>query len=325
MHDDAGEENVKASVHDRTTQSLRKSSCGSTLGFSALELNERVTALVDELESARANITSSGVQIPRALEAAGSALGPLVRLKQVTGDFPDLALMPWLPQLLSVFEHVLHTAVSRVENSQSVNPTQVSAQTSGVVARPSVLPDSGAGDTAAGGTAIGKAPSCGSARKTCDSMCHANPTHTGAQATEARVAELEAKIKRLQEQVHEQTDMLNECEARERQWAEQVADYRQREEDWVSDLSGLRQQRDTLLEEQALYRSVLNVDDMSTLKHRVIELERQSSEWRSEHQIADDKLNELVSIVRAAVEDTEVPRGSPDRFKEDFSRRRWKV
>ena len=70
--------------------------------------------LVEELEAARARAMAAGGQLPRAVEAAASALEPLLRLRDVTGAACDLTAMPWLPQLLSVFRNVLRTAVGGV-------------------------------------------------------------------------------------------------------------------------------------------------------------------------------------------------------------------
>lgn len=75
------------------------------------EIYDQVSSLVEELEAARARALAAGGSLPRAVEAAGSALEPLLRLRDVTGASCDLTLMPWLPQLLTVFRHVLRTAV----------------------------------------------------------------------------------------------------------------------------------------------------------------------------------------------------------------------
>eukprot|EP00928_Gymnodinium_smaydae_P033057 TRINITY_DN2378_c0_g1_i1.p1 TRINITY_DN2378_c0_g1~~TRINITY_DN2378_c0_g1_i1.p1 ORF type:complete len:443 (-),score=74.04 TRINITY_DN2378_c0_g1_i1:256-1584(-) len=76
------------------------------------EIYEEVSSIVEELELVRERALAKGTHAPRAVEAALSALEPLLRLRDVTsGAFVcDLSLMPWLPDLLSVFRTVLRSA-----------------------------------------------------------------------------------------------------------------------------------------------------------------------------------------------------------------------
>jgi len=102
---------------------LMRDASVSSVDSTAPELYEEVSQLVTELEAARAQATEGGRRPPKALEEAINALGPLLRLRDITGGIScDLSSMPWLPQLLDVFRNVLHTAVEGTPKGKVVLP-----------------------------------------------------------------------------------------------------------------------------------------------------------------------------------------------------------
>ena len=67
------------------------------------DIYDQVSSLVEELKSARARALAAGGQLPRAVEAAASALEPLLRLRDVTGG----SLRPHCHALAPAIAHSL--------------------------------------------------------------------------------------------------------------------------------------------------------------------------------------------------------------------------
>ena len=217
----------------------------SQLGVSE-DIYDQVSSLVEELEAARARAMAAGGQLPRAVEAAASALEPLLRLRDVTGAACDLTAMPWLPQLLSVFRNVLRTAVGGVGATRS--------DTSGV-------------DSAQGVAAAAQAAAAAAAAI---SALGAGPQG---------LSRMESDI--LRDQLKKQDSQLK------------IA--KQREIELQQKLEEVQKDRDKLLKKES--------DSGNWFAKRVVDLEREASEWNAERQSVDVRISQLVDIVSAALED----------------------
>lgn len=247
------------------------------------EIYEEVSSLVEELEAAYAKAEATGTRLPRAVEAAAAALEPLLRLRDVTGAFScDLTLMPWLPELLTVFRNVLHTAVDGISG-----PPRSLTQTPNA--------DSGAGGTDARGAAATAAAAAAAALSALGSGRSGGP---------APSLELET----LRQQVRQQDQALIAAQDRESRLLREIEDLkRERAELWtrVKDLDG----------SSPLRRDQDGPDGGkgggTWLARRLADLERESAAWRSERQSAEDRISQLVGMVSAAVD--EEPSSLPPR------------
>ena len=191
--------------------------------------------LVEELKSARARALAAGGQLPRAVEAAASALEPLLRLRDVTGAACDLTAMPWLPQLLTVFRNVLRTAVDGVGSSRA---------TGGNAGEDTARMAQAAAAAAAAISALGADPQL--SRMECDL---------------------------LRDQIKKQDSELKIAKQRERELQRQ--------------LEQVQQQRDQLLNKES--------DGGNWFARRVVDLEREQSEWNTEKQSVEVKISVLVT------------------------------
>lgn len=214
--------------------------------FQSGAIGEQVTRLVEELEGARAKAETFGGRASRAVEAAALALEPLLRLRDVTGGFPsDMAQMPWLPQLLMVFQNILRCAVS---GDHLVRPPSCVASAA----------DSGAGVGSSGGA---------SSPSSSDTLCNF---------------------------IRQQEILLSEARQKERAWAQEMVD--------------LRRERDALQQrlaeaQRSAARSQSQQGDTKWLAQRVLELEREKSEWTLERKAAEEQVHDLVGLVRTAIEE----------------------
>ncbi|CAL1135084.1 unnamed protein product [Cladocopium goreaui] len=208
------------------------------------DIYDQVSSLVEELEAARARAMAAGGQLPRAVEAAASALEPLLRLRDVTGAACDLTAMPWLPQLLSVFRNVLRTAVGGV-----------------------VRADAAASDSAQGVAAAAQAAAAAAAAI---SALGAGPQG---------LSRMESDV--LRDQLKKQDSQLK------------IA--KQREIELQQKLDEVQKERDKLLNKES--------DGGNWFAKRVVDLEREASEWNAERQSVDARISQLVDIVSAALED----------------------
>lgn len=206
------------------------------------DIYDQVSSLVEELEAARARAMAAGGQLPRAVEAAASALEPLLRLRDVTGGACDLTAMPWLSQLLSVFRNVLRTAVG------------------GVAA------DASASDSAQGVAAAAQAAAAAAAAI---SALGAGP----------QGSRMESEV--LRDQLKKQESQLK------------IA--KQREIELQQKLDEVQKERDRLLNKES--------DGGNWFAKRVVDLEREASEWNAEKQSVDARISQLMDIVSAALED----------------------
>lgn len=224
------------------------------------EIYDQVSSLVEELEAARARALAAGGSLPRAVEAAGSALEPLLRLRDVTGASCDLTLMPWLPQLLTVFRHVLRTAVGGA-GSRSSEPLWATNADSGA----------GGGGSAQGAAAAAAAHAAAAAAAAISAL--------GAPLDPSGAQRLECDALRVQ--VREQDSELRAA--------------KQREEELRRELEELRAERRGLLHSAS--------EGGNWFAKRVVDLERQHSEFNMEWQSVEVRVSELVDIVGSALED----------------------
>ena len=202
------------------------------------DIYDQVSSLVEELKSARARALAAGGQLPRAVEAAASALEPLLRLRDVTGAACDLTAMPWLPQLLTVFRNVLRTAVDGVGSSRATggNPGE---------------------DTARMAQAAAAAAAAISA--------------LGPLSADPQLSRMECDL--LRDQIKKQDSELKIAKQRERELQRQ--------------LEQVQQQRDQLLNKES--------DGGNWFARRVVDLEREQSEWNTEKQSVEVKISILVA------------------------------
>jgi len=246
------------------------------------EIYQEVSSLVNELEAARARALASGGHLPRAVEAAATALEPLLRLRDVTGAFQcDLSLMPWLPQLLAVFRNVLHTAVDGVGVS-SMGPCG---------GMPTMCADSGAG----------------------------SGTHGAAAAAAAAAAAMAALGTAGCTTLHGGSHVEGELRARAKQQEQALEESRMRELRLRQDLQDLQRDHQALLlrvvelerrrpharneeEQRNMARNMADIKEASWLTRRVSELERENNSWREERRTTEEQIGELIRTVAAAVE-----------------------
>ena len=196
------------------------------------DIYDQVSSLVEELKSARARALAAGGQLPRAVEAAASALEPLLRLRDVTGAACDLTAMPWLPQLLTVFRNVLRTAVDGVGSSRATggNPGEDTAR-----------------------------------------MAQAAAAAISALGADPQLSRMECDL--LRDQIKKQDSELKIAKQRERELQRQ--------------LEQVQQQRDQLLNKES--------DGGNWFARRVVDLEREQSEWNTEKQSVEVKISILVT------------------------------
>eukprot|EP00930_Biecheleria_cincta_P059386 TRINITY_DN45124_c0_g1_i1.p1 TRINITY_DN45124_c0_g1~~TRINITY_DN45124_c0_g1_i1.p1 ORF type:complete len:417 (-),score=88.49 TRINITY_DN45124_c0_g1_i1:91-1293(-) len=117
-----------ANSHGRGATSSQPESAAENHRTSDQNLHTDISSLVEELfalivdsksNSAGASAASQGSKLPRPLEAAAAALEPLLLLRDATGSLEwNLELMPWLPQLLTVFRNVMRTSVHGIAAQQ---------------------------------------------------------------------------------------------------------------------------------------------------------------------------------------------------------------
>eukprot|EP00927_Polykrikos_kofoidii_P062962 TRINITY_DN57774_c0_g1_i1.p1 TRINITY_DN57774_c0_g1~~TRINITY_DN57774_c0_g1_i1.p1 ORF type:complete len:472 (+),score=64.44 TRINITY_DN57774_c0_g1_i1:151-1566(+) len=240
------------------------------------DLYGEVSSLVKELETARSQAASSGGFSSRALETAVSALEPLLRMRDVTGAFAcDLSVMPWLPQLLSVFRYILHSAAEGTELSPRMSRLTNADCGAG-----------GAGACTNIAAALSVAASLGSRRVGSDS---------------ASVSELET----LRGAVEQHKAELCEYELRETRLRQELQDAEREREELRRRVWDLESGGKVFgLPSSNSPRSMCSTDmDAQWLVRRVTELERENFAWRSEIRTTEERVGELVGIVQAAVED----------------------
>lgn len=241
------------------------------------EIYEEVSSLVEELEAARARALATGGHLPRAVEAAATALEPLLRLRDVTGAFQcDLSLMPWLPQLLAVFRNVLHTAVDGV----GVSPMHRGSM-------PTMCADSGAGSGTHGAAAAAAAAAAAMAAlgtAGCTSL------HGSSHVEE----ELRARVR-------QQDQALEEARMRELRLRQELQDMQRDHQALLTRVVDLERRRPHTHHDEA--KSLVDIKEASWLSRRVNELERENDSWREERRTTEEQIGELVKTVAAAVED----------------------
>lgn len=270
------------------------------------DLYQQVSSLVEELENARSRALASGGRPPRAVEAAASALEPLLRLRDVTGAFTcDLTAMPWLPQLLAVFRNVLHTAVDgpgappRTPRAYDVHLTSAD---SGAGSLSSNLAAAVAAASAAAGDSAGSAGQAALAGLTGASV----------------LLELEA----LRERSQLQDTAIRDCLRREKELQEELQDLK-RERCELQQQVRLADDRAEFAQ-AAVWKAGAAAEDEATastastsprdlpagptdtectrLARRVAGLERESCRWQSEKRSVEERLVQLVDLVSAAVD-----------------------
>lgn len=255
------------------------------------DLYQQVSSLVEELEAARAQANASGGPPPKALEAAASALEPLLRLRDVTGAFScDLTLMPWLPQLLAVFRNVLHSAVEGPgAPPRSSPPCQLASADLGAGGFAS--PDHDIKEDSGGYEFLGLA---GLAQASVLLELEALRAHKRQQDEALRYSQ--QKERELQEEVEalkaRQKELLQQVESAE----ERAAASRQaaRNAEAVA--------RDATLEAAEMASPRGSTLPADALARRVAGLERESCRWESERRSVEERLAELTGLVTAAVE-----------------------
>lgn len=248
------------------------------------ELYQQVSTLVEELEAARSRAVASGSRPPRAIEAASSALEPLLRLRDATGSFScDLTLMPWLPQLLAVFRNVLHTAVDGPGAPPRTPPACDTNLTS---------PDSGAGCTSNPFAAAVAAAS----------MMSGDCTPRGA-ARHAALAGL-AGLTGVSDTIE-----LEELRKRSQQQDKALHDYQLREKKMQEEMKELKRERAEMMQ-QARFAEA----KAASLEAQLKETGGNSSarrrtwaggniDWQTEKISVEERLLQLVDLVSAAVEE----------------------
>jgi len=239
------------------------------------EIYQDVSSLVDELEAARARALASGSHLPRAVEAAATALEPLLRLRDVTGAFQcDLSLMPWLPQLLAVFRNVLRTAVDGVR----VSPMRPGC------GMPTMCTDSDAGSETHGAAAAAASAVGISALETAE--C------TTLQGGSCVTEELRARAK-------QQEQALEESRVRELHLQRELHDLQQDHQTLLHRVVEL-ERRMSYTQNEA--KSMVDIREASWLTRCVSELECGNDSWREESRATEEQIGELVRTVAAAVE-----------------------
>jgi len=297
----------------------RESSCD--VRQNGKDLYEQVSNLVEELKAARARAVAAGGQPPRAVEAAASALEPLLRLRDVTGAFTcDLTLMPWLPQLLAVFRNVLHTAVEGPSNCRtpSATPRQ---RTEPVLSSADIgagLARSEQGQHTPRAPDLDEFPDVASdILKVFSAGSFFNPASdhfsSGAQA----LLECEA----LRERVRHQEIIIRDSQRNERMMQKEVEDLRlQNDELWQRVYAAEKEAMAAKAAEAAALaqlapsdspRSVGSAEDpkgtAERLAKHVTGLERENFKLSFERRAVEERLDELVGLVTKAVEDTRRP------------------
>jgi hypothetical protein len=256
------------------------------------EIFDEVSSLVEELQAVRNSTLAAGGKPSRAVEAAASALEPLLKLRNVTGAAAagDLRQLPWLPQLLSIFRNVLHTAADSGSGGHwSSAPTprnQNSLPTS---------PDHGAGGIATPRCTTPRKPKNAYGDNAAAAMAAAAAAALGA-LSDANVGRKDSSPQRQQHQQHQQQ--------------------RQREKDLIRELRETRRERDELADRVAQLEAMISTDfngdaAVQYLTRRVSELERGESSWRQERRSAEDLVENLLDMAGDALEDKSNFRGSP--------------
>jgi len=241
------------------------------------EIYQEVSSLVDELEAARARALATGGHLPRAIEAAATALEPLLRLRDVTGAFQcDLSLMPWLPQLLAVFRNVLRTAVDGV----GVSPLRPGG------GMPTMCADSGAGSGTHGAAAAAAAAAAAMAAL---GTAGCTTLHGGSYVEE-----------KLRARAKHQEQALEESRMRELRLRQDLQDLQRDHQALLHRVVELERRRPHSYNEEA--KSMADTKEASWLTRRVSELERENDSWREERRTAEEQIGELVRTVAAAVE-----------------------
>lgn len=241
------------------------------------EIYEEVSSLVEELEAARARALATGGHLPRAVEAAATALEPLLRLRDVTGAFQcDLSLMPWLPQLLAVFRNVLRTAVDGV----GVSPLRPGG------GMPTMCADSGAGSGTHGAAAAAAAAAAAMAA-----------LGTAGCTTLQGNSYVEEE---LRERARKQDLALEESRMRELRLRQELQDLQQDHQALLNRVMDLERRRPHTHNDEA--KGMVDVKEASWLTRRVSELERENDSWREERRTTEEQIGELVMTVSAAFE-----------------------
>jgi len=268
----------------------------SDVGKRSTAIFAEVSSLVDELEAARGRALASGGKLPRAVEAAASALEPLLRLRDVTGGgFAfDVAQMPWLPQLLSVFRTVLHTAVIGVgAKARAGTGEDESAPNADV---PGGMDGAAATAAAAAAAMVALGGSSGGTESTIDTV------------TGPVVSELALECEMLRARVRQQDEELDR--------AQEMAQRLQRKVD------ELQCERDELLRsvkhlEQMAYTGVGGCSsgdrrDSDTgvapagcewMLKRMTDMDVENHAFRAETRDAEERMGELAALIQGALED----------------------
>jgi len=236
------------------------------------EIYDEVSSIVEELQAVRNSALAAGGKPSRAVEAAASALEPLLKLRSVTGGAVagDLRQMPWLPQLLSIFRNVLHTAADGSAGSPTARSGVLSARKVSATS-PRTSPDHGAG-----GVTTPRTP-----RDTTDTTAAA----MAAAAAAALGALSSAAAGGMKEPVAEQ----RECEL-------------------MRELREARRERDDLAQRVAYLEAGAGAEMSSDatvqfLANRVAQLERNENNWCDDRRSVEGRIEGLLNMAKTALED----------------------
>lgn len=265
------------------------------------DLYQQVSSLVEELEAARSHALTSGGRPPRAIEAAASALEPLLRLRDATGSFScDLTLMPWLPQLLAVFRNVLHTAV----DGPGAPPRIPSVAELGLETRPACEFVHSNADSGIGGLPSNLAAAVADV---------AGDSSGSADSTGLTWAAALVEIEALREHSRQQDAQLQKYKQQQDKLQQELKDLRQERRQLLQEVSRAGSHveafEDELAEASAEEPSSLGEPlhnpadaERRRLEHRLAGLERQNCAWQTEKRSVEERVLELVGLVTAAVE-----------------------
>lgn len=316
---------TRSAADSMQARDLRSMSIGSAseAGFAAFEPSARtnmqpgqtteiyqeVSSLVEELEAARACALAAGGRLPRAVEAAASALEPLLRLRDVAGAVAcDLSLMPWLPQLLAVFRNVLRTAVDGI--GIGAKPGQSTPRLSrGGSEEPDVAAASSL-DAGAAGSMTGAAAAAAATAAAVMAAVRAGNSEARDGSGEAR-AECEQLQRRIRAQ-DQQVSELRESESRLRREAEELRIDRGHLLRRIEDLemeavhaasgesSSSRPSGDA--RHASSDAGLAEPGSPEWLARRVSDLETENRAYRTECSFAEGRMNELADLMQSAIQ-----------------------
>lgn len=276
-------------------------------GQGGSEITAEVSSLVETLEAVRAQALASGGRLPRAVEAAASALEPLLRLRDVTGAFAfDVSLMPWLPQLLAVFRTVLHTAVDggRSKAQAGIGATDVDGSIAGA-------DDCAAGMGAAAATAAAAAAAAmvalGGSSGGTDFKLDADAKGDRA----IRSASLFLECEALRKRVRQLDAQLLEAKAAEKSWRQMVDELRHDKIELTEKVRSLERDASTDCSLDGGATTCRRDSDLSVasdatgewIAKRMCDIDSENRAFRAETKMAEERMGELAALIRTALED----------------------